>query len=312
MSKPTKYPIFILSKGRHESRLTSKTLEEIGIPYRIVVEDGEYDNYAAVIDPKKVIALPPDFRQNPKWTIPDVNGQCGGGIPVRNFIWDLATEEGHKRHWVLDDNIRFFYRLHQNTKYKVKSSAPFRVCEDFTDRFTNVKMSGMNYDYFAPANDVRPPFYLNTRVYSCILLSNEIDHRWRGKYNEDTDLSLRILKDGHCTILLNAFLAGKITTLVMKGGNTEEVYKYGAEEYDNRYKFAKSLYDCHPDVVEITQKWGRWHHHINYKQFRQKLIVRDDIEIPREPDEYGLKLVKVDKDDRNKIVEYIDTTKGFK
>jgi hypothetical protein len=39
-------------------------------------------------------------------------------------------------------------------------------------------------------------------------------------------LSLRALKDGLCTILFNAFLAGKVTTLRMKGGNTDELREF--------------------------------------------------------------------------------------
>ena len=57
MSNPI-YPIYIISKGRWESRLTSKTLEKLDVPYHIVIEPQEYDNYAAVIDPKKIHVLP--------------------------------------------------------------------------------------------------------------------------------------------------------------------------------------------------------------------------------------------------------------
>ena len=39
--KPT-YPIYIVSKGRWESRLTSKSLDRMGIPYWLVVEEQEY------------------------------------------------------------------------------------------------------------------------------------------------------------------------------------------------------------------------------------------------------------------------------
>ena len=49
-----KYPIYIISKGRHESRYTSKALEKMRVPYHIVVEPQEYDDYASVIDPKKI------------------------------------------------------------------------------------------------------------------------------------------------------------------------------------------------------------------------------------------------------------------
>lgn len=289
-----KYPIFILSKGRSESRLTAKSLEKMGVNYTIVVEDSEYDDYAAVIHPSKVMALPTDFRSNKKWAIPDDNGQIGGSIPVRNFIWDYATDQGYKRHWILDDNIREFYRINRNVKARVANGTTFRCCEDFTDRYTNVPMSGMNYQFFVPKDQGKPPYYLNTRVYSCILLSNEINHRWRGRYNEDTDLSLRILKDGYCTILFNAFTCGKTATMVMSGGNTEEVYNQGNEkEFDNRYTFAKSLYDQHPDCVKITQKWGRWHHHVDYDRFRlNKLQYRDDFVLPEGRNEYGMVLGK--------------------
>lgn len=153
-------------------------------------------------------------------------------------------------------------------------------------------MSGMNYSYFCPAGDSKAPYYLNTRIYSCILLSNDIEHRWRGRYNEDTDLSIRILKDDWCTILFNAFICGKAATLSMKGGNTEEVYRHDQKDYDNRYEFAKSLHDAHPDIVKIVQKWGRWHHHVDYSGFQKTpLKLRPDYEYITGVNDYNLKLI---------------------
>ena len=124
MQQP-RYPIFVISKGRADSRLTSKSLEEMGVDYRIVIEPQEYDQYAAVIDPKKILVLP--FSNLGK-----------GSIPARNWVWEHSISEGHERHWILDDNLRGFFRLHKNTKLKVRSAVPFRVCEDYTDRFENV------------------------------------------------------------------------------------------------------------------------------------------------------------------------------
>ena len=40
-----KYPIYIVSKGRWESRLTAKALEAIKVPYYVVVEESEYEKY---------------------------------------------------------------------------------------------------------------------------------------------------------------------------------------------------------------------------------------------------------------------------
>ena len=57
-----KYPIYIVSKGRADSRLTSKALEKINCPYYIVVEEQEFDIYAKVIDPAKILIFLPDHK----------------------------------------------------------------------------------------------------------------------------------------------------------------------------------------------------------------------------------------------------------
>jgi len=276
--KQTKYPIYIISKGRHESRLTAKALEDIGINYRIVIEAQEFDDYASVIDEAKILVLP--FSNLGK-----------GSIPARNWVWEHSISEGHKRHWILDDNISGFGRLNNNRKIKVKTSATFRAVEDFTDRYENVKMSGMNYRFFVPEGSTRKPYMMNTRIYSCILLSNHIEHRWRGKYNEDTDLSLRILKDDHCTLLFNAFFCDKIGTLKMKGGNTEEVYA----DSNNRRDFAESLREQHPDLVKVVWRYERWHHEVNYSVFKQKLQRVDNYDqiVSKGVDNYNMKMIKL-------------------
>jgi len=98
-----------------------------------------------------------------------------------------------------------------------------------------------------------------------------------------------VLKDGWCTILFLAFLADKMTTMTMKGGNTDELY-----QGDGRLKMAQSLQKQHPDVVKITRKWGRWQHQVDYRPFKKnRLVKRDDVVIPQGVNNYGMKLVKV-------------------
>jgi len=298
-----KYPIYIISKGRWETRMTQKTLEELNVPYRIVVEDSEVDLYAQHVPREKILPLPTDFRTNPLYAIPDEKtGLIGGSIPVRNFVWEHSISEGYKKHWVLDDNMRHIYRLNRNLKIRMTTGSAFRICEDFTDRYENVKLSGMNYAFFAPATVRKPPYYTNTRIYSCILIDNSLPQRWRGRFNEDTDLSLRVLKDGNCTMLFNQFLVGKAATMTMKGGNTETVYnveergdrsKRGGENFDNRREFAESLVAQHPDVVKVAFKWGRWHHDVNYSVFVQKPIRKPGLNIPKGPNEYGMVLKEI-------------------
>ena len=134
---------------------------------------------------------------------------------------------------------------------------------------------------------------MNTRIYSCILINNSIPYKWRGRYNEDTDLSIRALKDGWCTILFYSFLAEKTTTMTMKGGNTDELYKQD-EKIDGRLLMAQSLQKQHPDIVKVVRKWGRWQHSVDYSGFKNnKLKRKKGIEIPKGVNNYGMELVQV-------------------
>ena len=90
----------------------------------------------------------------------------------------------------MDDNINGFVRLHKKTKRRVLDGGMFRVCEEFVDRFKNVPVAGLQYRFFCDDKAAYPPFVLNTRIYSCLLIENSCPHRWRGRYNEDTILSL--------------------------------------------------------------------------------------------------------------------------
>ena len=272
-----KYPIYIISKGRWESRLTSKALEETNVPYRIVVEPNEYDNYAKVIDKSKIIVTPENFSER---------GQ--GGIPVRNFVWEHSIKEGHKRHWILDDNIRRFRRFNDDIKYLVTDGTIFRCAELFVDRYKNVALSGFQYSSFMAYNRQKRPFTYNTRIYSCILIQNDIPFRWEGKYNEDSDLAIRVLKSRkYCTILFNAFLQDKASTMTMKGGNTDSIYNEG----DNREQFAKSLERKHPDVVKTIWRYNRWHHSINFNNFKDIDLIRvDEYNVGKGINNYGMYL----------------------
>ena len=275
-----RYPVYVISKGRWESSLTAKALERMGVPFKVAVEPQELDRYSEVIDPRKILTLP--FSDLGK-----------GSIPARNWVWGHAVEAGAERHWILDDNISGFYRLFDNIKVPAACGNIFRAAEDFADRYENVALAGFNYFMFASRKSVVPPFYLNTRIYSCILIKNDLPYGWRGRYNEDTDLSLRALKDGWCTVLFNAFLAMKATTMSMKGGNTDELY-----QGDGRWRMAESLRLQHPDCVAVAKKWGRWQHHVDYRRFgRNKLKLCPGAFFPDGENNYGMHLEHLSEED---------------
>lgn len=260
-----RYPIFIISKGRWEQRLTVKALQVMNVKFRVVIEEQEYKEYSKVIDIENIIVMPKNLCDLGE-----------GSIPVRNFVFEFAKKEGHKRHWILDDNITKFDRYTQGEKIPVKSGVCFRVIEDYVDKFTNVMMAGMQYCSFSPEiSKNRPIVIMNTRIYSCILLSCESPYQWRGRYNEDTDLSLRLLKDGYPTILFQNFLCNKLTTMTCKGGNTDSIYKN-----DGLMKKFMALQEMHPDVVKFTDKRhkdGRPHHTVNYKPFKKNILIKANI-----------------------------------
>ena len=273
-----KYPIYIISKGRWESRLTAKALDAMHTPYYIVIEPQEYKEYAAVIDKDKIFILP-------------FSNLGQGSIPARNWVWEHSIMQGDERHWILDDNIRHFYRVHNNNEYKMDSDVCFEAIEDFVDRYENVALAGMQYQMFVLKKEKCDPIRLNTRIYSCILIKNSLKFRWRGRYNEDTDLSLNVLKAGWCTVLFNSFICQKTATMRLKGGNTDELYKQN-EIFDGRLEMAKALQRYHPDVTKITRKWGRWQHQVDYSKFKNyKLIKKNNIIYKNENNEYGMCLI---------------------
>ena len=281
-------PIYIVSKGRWESRLTAKSLEEMNVPYYIIVEQQEYDQYAAVIDPKKILVLPIKYLDEYD-TFDDLGStKSRGPGAARNFAWDHSISLGAKWHWVMDDNISGFCRLNNNQQYVAKTGAIFRAAEDFADRYKNVAQAGLEYRFFSGGKRrYKPPFRLNTRIYSCILNRNDVPFRWRGRYNEDTDLSLRMLKAGWATVLFHCFTQNKAATQTVKGGNHTDFY-----EKEGTLPKSEMLIKMHPDVSKLVERWGRWHHEVDYSPFKTiPLIKKDNLIIPSGINEYGMKLV---------------------
>jgi len=287
MSMNPEYPIYIVSKGRWDTRLTSKALEKANIPYYIIIEKQEYQDYANVIDPKKILILPTEY-QDKYDTCDDLgSSKSKGPGPARNFAWEHSIALGAKWHWVMDDNIKVFNRLNRNKMVQVTSGAIFKASEDFVNRYENVAISGFNYDFFVQSKQQHPPYIMNTRIYSCLLIKNDIPYRWRGRYNEDTDLSLRALKDKFCTIQFNTFLQEKAQTQTIKGGNTQEFY-----EKEGTLPKSKMLEDLHPDVAKVVWKFNRWHHHVDYRPFKKnRLIKKQGLVVPDVVNNYGMKLI---------------------
>lgn len=300
----TKYPIYVVSKGRSTQCYTSRFLSQMEVKHFVVVEPQEAELYSINLDNNYATVLELDMSYKDDYDVFDNLGDTKPKGPggARNFCWEHSVKNGHKWHWVMDDNTaEGFHYMNHNRKQKCRTGAMFRACEHFVDRYENIAIAGLNYSKFCKESDKTPPFVLNTRIYSYLLIRNDIPYRWRGRYNEDTDLSLRALKDGWCTVQFNAFLAGKSTTQTIKGGNTDEFY---AEE--GTLPKSKMLEEMHPDVAKVVWKFNRWHHQVDYSKFKQQLKLRDGVKNTNEINNFGMIVIDTSEENTSDYRSYLE------
>ena len=135
MSKSTlkpKYPIYIPSKGRSHVHKTTRELNRDGVPFFLVVEPQEVDDYKGKVG-CTVLTLPKGNQ---------------GLVYARNWIKDHATASGAARHWQIDDNIFAFKRWHNKGRRRCSSAIALGAVEHFVDRYENVAVAGLNYEMF--------------------------------------------------------------------------------------------------------------------------------------------------------------------
>lgn len=298
---PNRFPLYIPSKGRHEYMITSKALTEMGICHFVVVEPDQADDYKKAIKYfnllSEVVVMDLDYKN--QYELCDNLGlsKSTGPGPARNFALDHSIKNGHSWHWVMDDNIKDFRRMASGGRIKCISKSFFAAMEDFVLRYKNIAMAGPDYTMFAFSSAKQPPFVTNTRIYSCNLIRNDTGFRWRGRYNEDTILSLDMLSAGWCTVQFNAFLQTKMATQTIKGGNTDEFYhKEGilkdGDRYADKGTDAKSLmlFNVYPQFTKIIKRFGRTHHKVNYNSFKKQKLIRNNE--PIKSIDYGFNLIK--------------------
>jgi len=268
-------PIYIPTKGRHESLITTRALDSMGIRHFLIVEPQEVDTYHAALKSRGVKTaeiLPLDLSYKARYETCDSKGlsiSTGSG-PARNFGWEHSIAIGAKSHWMVDDNCQGFFILIKNRRIKaLDRKSFFEQMERFAVQFSNLAMCGPEYKGFVMSRTQRRPLGLNGKNFSCNLIRNDVPFRWRGRYNEDVILGLDMLKAGWCTAIFYAFLSGKIGTKSLKGGNTTELYGSGTLDK------SKMLISVHPDVSRLRWWRNRIHHAVDYSGFTQKLIRAD-------------------------------------
>lgn len=284
-----KYPVYIPTKGRWEYSQTAKWFRKHDMPFFLVVEEPEAEEYARRFGDDCILTLP--FVDQ-------------GLIAARNWIMEHAIESGVDRHWQFDDNIRVFMRMHKGRRLPMVPGVACHIVEEFTDRYTNIGISGFNYKMFVTRRQVYP-ITVNCHVYSATLINNKIEQRWRIKRNDDTDMCLQVLAAGWCTVLFNSLLVDKLRTMIVPGGNTQDLY-----QGDGRLRMARDLERLWPKTVTVGRRFGRPQHvvHHSWKDFKQPLIRRDDIDWDNLPewDEFGMEIVELEEVKSPRLKKYIE------
>lgn len=229
-----RHSIYIPSRGRHDCCLTANVLVEEGIDFRVVVEPQDRDDYVDRYG-ERVLTM---------------NESDRGIAYVRNWIKDYSIKQGESHHWQIDDNIRGFQIRRGSKNEKSTALECLGLVELNVAQFTNIAAAGLTHTAFAFS--ASRPVDINKQVYSCVLFDNSLPNRWRDGLIEDTDYSLQVLHEGWCTLLFNALLMEKATTMSMKGGNTELVHGGRGRE-----KRSKALQRAWPGTFRLTHQYGR-------------------------------------------------------
>lgn len=231
------FPMYVPSKGRSDLKLTTKALSDVDIPFYVVVEPQDYNDYLEHYDSTQLVKMDEDDQ--------------GIGY-VRNACKQHSISIGAEYHWQLDDNIKDF-RIREDGKNVVKDTRNvLAAAEHIVTRFDNIGIASLSHVVFAWTKTVH--LAINRQAYSCVLVNNNLDINYRNDCIEDTDYSLQVLDKGYCTILFNKLLMGKATTGQYKGGNTDTVHAG-----DGRLLRSKALQKYWPGAFKLVEKNGRLH-----------------------------------------------------
>ena len=254
-----KYPIYVVSYQRYDDNRnkTIKNLEQMAIPYYVVIQEREEKQYREYLEHKNYcrdIILSEDTFE--------------GSWKQR----ETAMSHGRDSHlWILDDNIDGWKYVCHSTKVKIQNACAFTLLEEMSHRVDRVGIVSHNYCFDTPSTSLRNPVLINNKNYSSMLINVKLlrEHHihWRLKYNEDVDLTLQCFSKGIYTLSTSIFLADKCPTGSVKGGNSD-IYQ-GA--FQKKFDCLKETWKDSPinDLILLTydrHKSKRPHHKINFKK----------------------------------------------
>ena len=290
------YPIFIISYNRpNVYASTISAFIKYGVKINVVVHKEQLQAYKSFFNSPLVNWIEFDDEYKHKYEIlsnVDSYEKNAGSGAERNFAWDCAKNAGYSAYWNFDDNMIFIYQTGKTTNSKKSYERRhitdpkqfkelFHKAEDFYDSYDNLFIMELGEGtYFG----FRTHPVLNRRCYSALLINTAIPTQWRGRYNEDTIMSLDCLSNGFCTCQTPILLKNKCSTRAAKGGN--HALGKGKDDLKNQvysdaidYEFSSSLKSqmlvaVYPQYCYLKYRCGRIHHGYNeqaWNSFKQQL-----------------------------------------
>lgn len=233
-----KYPVYIPSKDRHSTATTN-------IPGAVwVVEPSEYDLYRA--SRRGVIALPKN----------------DGGISfVRNHIKQMASDSGHARFWMIDDDISAFGFVKNG---KCITREPGEILEMAEERLKNCHLGSLGYRQFAWASEGKLAVgrFCTVAVLVDCAFCRPLTYR-NISCKEDIDFSMQVIAAGGVTAsALDLWFS--CPTIGSNAGGLKPHYDKRVDEDS-----AKKLARYWPGMVEIKNKRGRLDAFVNWKKLAE-------------------------------------------
>lgn len=281
------WPIFIPSRGRATRGGTFELLRKRGIPnpMKIIVEEDEYDRYSERFKPGIVVVMP-DRLKNEYDPCDGLGRQFSlGSGPARNYAWELAEKMGAKWHWTIDDNVCAIAEFGDHIRNRAQPGSSDSLfsgydyhpgpewmpnMERYITGWRNVAMGGPHSVGFVVRVHKYSMAVPNSRIYSFNLIRTAAPFRWRGRYNEDTILSLDMITKGWRTILCRRWLMQKPDPKAARkigGGNAELLYSSGTGPK------SRLLARLYPKHVKVIQRFGRIHHFVDWQKFKDLPLI---------------------------------------
>ena len=274
IDSPLDFPVYIPTRGRPQKQLTADALLKLGISPYLVVEAAEEQAYREANPDCKVIVWPQEYLDNYEKT-PELDPHPTTGA-AHNYAWDHSRANGYTHHWIMDDNIRGFLVRSKGKRANVANALALHWHEDFIRKYQNLAGVALAMAPFMRGSAIA----LNTRLYCCTLYRNDLDQygiKWRRGLNDDTIVSLDILKTGYwCTA------ESRVAGIIKMGTSRKGRLEGGMTDFYAQGGFIKKsaeLVRTHPDCSKTVVKFNRVHHVVDFSKFKQQLIPVDQSKV---------------------------------